>query len=319
MADWFALAIHMQSNEVAENKEIDQVAVQSEELSRTDEPVLPPSENDNRRSTRNTIAIVLLLLVLFLAAYFRFTGLNWDGMQHLHPDERFLTDTASLLRVTDPVTYLKTSESPLNPYNVGKSFYVYGNFPMTATRIAAEWADKGCRLLGERCQYGLIYYDGIQLVGRFLSALVDLISIAFTFFIGRRLYDWRAGILGALLMAVAVLPIQQSHFFTMDNWAAAASVIAMYAAVRASEDARMVRWWVIFGIMLGVAVASRINMAPLAAISVVAAFIWLARRSKEYDPSAGASYILKERGRSDLVGVILGLVLAALFSIVTFR
>ncbi|MBK9055538.1 MAG: glycosyltransferase family 39 protein [Chloroflexi bacterium] len=113
------------------------------------------------------------------------------------------------------------------------------------------------------CQHIYTAYDGIQLVGRALSALVDLVSILFVFLIGRRLYDWRAGLVGALLLAAAVLPIQQSHFFTMDNWAAALTTLSMYAAVRASEKGEM-PWYALFGLGLGLTLASRINLAPLA-------------------------------------------------------
>ena len=185
-----------------------------------------------------------------LGGYFRFSGLNWDGTQHLHPDERFLTDTTSLLRSTlNPLDYLRTSESPLNPYNVGKPLYVYGNFPMTVVRFAGEWLT--CRSainLGERCLYMLRSYNGIHLVGRAMSGLLDLVAIGFIFLIGRRLYDWRVGLLAALLQALAVMPIQQAHFYTMDNWAAGLTTMTMYMAVRAAADGRRRRWWVLFGL-----------------------------------------------------------------------
>ncbi|MCA9924235.1 MAG: hypothetical protein KC421_17785, partial [Anaerolineales bacterium] len=80
------------------------------------------------RNRWEPITTAILLLILLLAAYFRFSGLNWDASYHLHPDERFLTIVGSALRgAPDPITYLKTSESPLNPYNVGQTFFVYGN------------------------------------------------------------------------------------------------------------------------------------------------------------------------------------------------
>ena len=37
------------------------------------------------------VAAAVLALILLLGAALRFTGLNWDEHQHLHPDERFLT------------------------------------------------------------------------------------------------------------------------------------------------------------------------------------------------------------------------------------
>ena len=37
----------------------------------------------------------LLLAALLIGFWLRFSGLNWDGDEHLHPDERFLTMVAS--------------------------------------------------------------------------------------------------------------------------------------------------------------------------------------------------------------------------------
>lgn len=270
--------------------------------------------------TGENIAFVGLVLVLLVAAYFRFTGLNWDANHHLHPDERFLTEIASRLQpVSDPLAYLRTSESTLNPYNIDKPFYVYGNFPMTVLVYVANWVDQVCRFAGNLCAYNYAGYDGVHLVGRFFSGFVDLISILFIFLIGQRLYGWRAGLLGAFLLGVAVMPIQQSHFFTMDNWAAALCTIALYATVRASEDAGRKRWWLLFGLFLGLAVASRVNVAPLAAIAPIAGAIWLARREQHAAPGIGWRYINTARGSIDLQRVILGVLLAAIMSLVTFR
>jgi hypothetical protein len=274
------------------------------------------------------LSFILILLVLLLGAYFRFSGLDWDHGTHLHPDERFLTGvTAKIQTVSNPLTYLRTSESPLNPYNAGEGFYVYGNFPMTVTRYVAEWANGACTAVtGETpdpesiCTLNFTAYDGVHLLGRFLSGLVDLISVFFIFLIGRRLYDWRVGVLAALLLATAVMPIQQSHFYTMDNWAASLTTIAVYTAVRAAgfgdpQNHWRLRWWVLFGIALGLAVASRVNVAPLAIIAPVAAAIWLARRGFALKDFAGFGNL-----RSLVIQqAIIGLVVAALASLLTFR
>jgi flagellar basal body-associated protein FliL len=99
------------------------------------------------KSRWEALIVILLILILAVGAYFRFTGLNWDENYHLHPDERFLTIVTSQLHtVSNPLAYLKTSESTLNPYNVGQTFYVYGNFPMTVTRYLAEWVTQFCQL-----------------------------------------------------------------------------------------------------------------------------------------------------------------------------
>jgi hypothetical protein len=108
----------------------------------------PPT--NGRSLPWETITVILLLLILILGAYFRFTGLNWDNETHLHPDERFLTSTTSRLQPVESLRqYFSPSESTLSPYVVGEHFYVYGNFPMTVTRTVAEWVDGYCQTRAE--------------------------------------------------------------------------------------------------------------------------------------------------------------------------
>jgi YYY domain-containing protein len=135
------------------------------------------------------------------------------------------------------------------------------------------------------------------------------------------LYDWRTGLLAALLLALAVMPIQQSHFFTMDNWAASLTTMTLYAAVRAAslgddKPRWRARWYLFFGLGLGLATASRINIAPLALMIGVSGFIWLLRRKNISIPSLEN---LRSIGGPDLQRVIGGIALAAVISIVTFR
>ncbi len=291
----------------------------------------PAQPTPSPRNWESILVTTLIIFILILAGYFRFVGLNWDDYTHLHPDERFLTIVASQLRTTgNPLEYMQTSQSPLNPYNVGEGFYVYGNFPMTVTRYVAEgleWFRSWCDPLSESlfCRNNLTSYDGVHLVGRALSALVDLVSVLFAFLIGRRLYGRGAGLIAAFLTATAVMPIQQSHFFTMDNWAAALTTLTMYTAVRASEDSTKWRWWVLFGLGLGLTVSSRINVAPLALMAGVAGLVWLGRqfylwREERNQPTASFwAYLRSDVGMTHIQHVILGGMLAALVAMAVFR
>jgi hypothetical protein len=61
-------------------------------------------ENSSEIKNQNRypwIWTVLLLGVLMLAAYFRFSGIDWDDDHHLHPDERFMTMVASSISSVD--------------------------------------------------------------------------------------------------------------------------------------------------------------------------------------------------------------------------
>jgi YYY domain-containing protein len=191
---------------------------------------------------------VLLILVLGIGTYFRVIGLNWDQNQHLHPDERFLTMVESALTPVNqsqdqlgppPTTanqqwrqayanampdcskwggYFDTYCSPLNPQNRGYSFFVYGDLPVVVVRYVAEWM-------------GQTSYDQVNLIGRQVSALGDLLTILLIYLIAARLYNRRVALLGAAFSALAVLQIQQSHFFTVDTFANLFIFLAIYFVV----------------------------------------------------------------------------------------
>jgi hypothetical protein len=171
---------------------------------------------------------VLVVLVVLVAAVIRLQGLDWDDGTHLHPDERYLTMVVSAVRfphevpapswdgsVGDPLcqgfgsclaNYWDTAGSSLNPANYAAyASYVYGTLPLFATRAVAGWVDAACgepssllstvvpRLLGTTCTPGhFLSYDGIYLVGRALSAAMDLLTLIALVALGRSLYSCRA-------------------------------------------------------------------------------------------------------------------------------
>ncbi len=286
-----------------------------------------------RKLASNIPVVIILLGILLLGGYFRFVGINWDDFTHLHPDERFLTIVTSKLESESSFFgYLRTSTSQLNPYNHGEGLFVYGNFPMTVTFYAGQLADALQPNLCDTgriapdtpfCESNLTGYDGIHLIGRAMSALVDLLSVLFTFMIGRRLYGKWAGLIAAFFMATAVMAIQQSHFYTMDNWATLFTAMSIYFAVRASENSLNLGWWSLLGLFLGLGVASRINIAPVALSAGIAGLVWLGRRYQQsktvYQLDYFADYLWSRTGMLDFQVIFIGGMLAALVSMIVFR
>ncbi len=239
----------------------------------------------------------LLIVILAAGAYLRFVGLDWDVEQHLHPDERFLTMVeSSLIPVESASGYFDTSQSTLNPNNQGHSFFVYGTLPIFMVRYAAELVDS--------TGYGNVY-----LVGRAMSAAMDLLSVVLVFFIGTRLYSRWVGILGAAFSAFAVLQIQQSHFFTVDTFTTFFTLLAVYFAVEVitARNGRIdLISYLMFGAALGMAVASKINAAPVAITLPLAAVVyWLGLDDEKKDQQAPKIFLF--------------LVLAAVTSLLAFR
>lgn len=166
---------------------------------------------------------LLLTLVLAVGIYFRFQGIYWgefDTTSHLHPDERFLvwvgTDIAPNESFRD---YFNTQISTLNPQNRGHPFFVYGTLPMFFTRYFVEWI------------YGHSGFAEMTWVGRPLSALADLLTVFLIYLIASRLCNRKVGLLAAIYLAMAVLPIQLSHYFAMDTFANFFIWLSLYFAV----------------------------------------------------------------------------------------
>ncbi len=177
--------------------------------------------NTHRAARFGWLWDALLILILLAGAVMRFTGINWDDYTHLHPDERFLTMVTSALEpVKSMGDYFNTAQSSLNPYNKGYTFYVYGDLPIIITRYVGEWL----------AQSG---YNEVHLVGRQLSAFVDLLTVLLVYLIANRLYRKSAlSVLAAAFAAFEVLPIQQAHFFTVDTFANFFGFLAFYFAAR---------------------------------------------------------------------------------------
>jgi YYY domain-containing protein len=294
----------------------------------------PDNQNQNRYPW---IWTILLLGVLLLGAYFRFTGIDWDGDHHLHPDERFMTMVASSISTVDSVSeYFDTSISRMNPNNRGYGFYVYGTLPLFIVRFAGE-------LIGK------VGYSEIHLVGRFFSGLFDLMTVLLVYLIAVRLFrNYRLALLAALFSALAVLQIQLSHYFTVDTFTNFFTFLAFYFAVRIMTDPLRVTqkqvleddkapvdipegvlnitarapaaisWerlrtasysiaaYALFGGALGLAMASKVSAAPLAVLLPGAALIVYSRLSAE------------ERERQLWI-FIRNLVFAAVVAFIVFR
>lgn len=200
---------------------------------------------------------VAFALVLVLAAALRLTGISWDDQQHLHPDERFLTQVESALQPATTIgEYFDTPNSPLNPGNRGYTFFVYGTFPIFLVRYIAE-------------SLGQTGYDQVHLIGRALSAVADLGVVTLVYLIGNRLFDKRVGLLAAVFSAFTVMQIQQSHFWTVDNFANLFTLLTIYFAVRVASgrsSAHNIWNFVGFAVGFGLSLSSKLPSPFLLAL-----------------------------------------------------
>jgi hypothetical protein len=192
----------------------------------------------------------VLSVILFLAFLFRFTGLDWDQGHHLHPDERFLTMVATELKWPASLgEYLDPARSPLNPDNTKFKFYVYGVFPVTVVKAVSEF------LVIDKYDY-----NNLTLVGRLLSALLELGIVGLVFSITISIFNRKTALLSAFFYALAVLPIQLAHFLAVDTFLVFFQTASFYFLIRMIQSKNnQTKHLVYMGVFYGMALASKIT------------------------------------------------------------
>lgn len=212
-----------------------------------------------------------ILCIFLLTTALRVYGVNWDQNQHLHPDERFLTMVGTAARVPETFgEYMDPARSTLNPYNLNFGFYVYGTLPVTLNKLVVK---------------GTSYdsYDGFVIAGRYMSAAFDVGTMLLVMLLAHLLVkmyvlDKRLPYVAGFLYAVAVLPIQNAHFFTVDSFLTFFITLSVVCALRA-RFGMSIFWLVASGIALGLALATKVSaiyalplIAGIALINAIYAF-----------------------------------------------
>ena len=282
---------------------------------------------------------LLLIGILLMGAYFRFTGSNWGSFDNQHPDENFITSvTLAIQPVHSLADYFNTATSSLNPAAVGYPAYVYGTLPLFIVRYLAQWSGA---------------MNHVTLFGRQMSAVADLGTIVLLYFIVKRFYRRGVALLAATFSALAVMQIQQSHFYTTDNFVTFFMFLTLYvAAVIATEEWKepvgkpelkseqsslgqkvyqyfyqvvsnpLLCWSILFGLALGMAAASKLNAAAMAVTLPIALAVryFKLQQGKPAEPVGPGN----EQGTPAVIDDFLAktvplLIVGAVVSLVSFR
>ncbi|MBI2855883.1 MAG: glycosyltransferase family 39 protein [Chloroflexi bacterium] len=201
------------------------------------------------------------LLIAILALALRLYGINWDQEHLFHPDERAILFHVYDMRWPSPSDWtvvFDAEKSPLNP-----QWFPYGSLPLYTAKVV-QAALSPIR--------DLEFHD-LRFVGRSLSALSDVGTVIFVFLLASRLYSRRVGILASLLAALAVVHIQLSHFYAVDTYLTFFIVVSVYFMARVMQGGRL-RDSLLAGAFIGLALASKISVAPIFLAFVVAHIVY---------------------------------------------
>ena len=201
--------------------------------------------------------------IVVLAVALRFIGLDWGAF---HPDEWAISSAVYSLDWPSSIGNALSAESLLNP----KSFN-YGSLPLYVLRASSEIAGL------VRGTISFVPPDVV--VWRSLSGIADIATLVLSALIARRLFGELAALLAALLYAVAVLPIQLSHFHAVDPLMAAFTTGAAGAALVFASRAS-VRWGFGAAALMGLAVAVKATAVLFAAPVALAWIVFLYRERR---------------------------------------
>ncbi|MCS7246106.1 MAG: DUF2298 domain-containing protein [Thermomicrobium sp.] len=260
------------------------------------QPVEEQCNEHGHRFVRTVVWGAVLLLALVLRVY----GVGWDQWHLLHPDERFLLMVA-VDRIHAPARIgelSSPSRSPWNPRAVGPDgrpqAFAYGTLPLYALETTSWLVDRSLALAGLASPGATDPYRTLALRGRVLTAVIDVIGLAFAMAIARRVFGFTASAVTGILLACSVIAIQQAHFFVVDPWAATFGIVTLWAAVRLAERGSR-RWAVVAGIAYAAALACKVSMWPLIAPLILALFWSVRTRMNETDTRPGDPWLRRWR------------------------
>jgi hypothetical protein len=201
----------------------------------------------------------LVTAVLLLAAGLRSWSVTFGLPYSYHADE------VSLLRRT-----LGFGTGDLNPHAFHwPAFHLYLVFAVFGV---AYLVARAFGIVASREEFGALWFSDptlFFLLARGISAILGTATVGLVYLCGRRLGGPRAGLLGALCLALTYYHVRDSHLATLDVptafWVAATLVLAL----RLDESAGL-RDWLLAGAAAGLAAATKYN-GGIALVALLAA------------------------------------------------
>ena len=205
---------------------------------------------------RDKQALGLLVLTVLLGLMLRMAGLTWSLPDARHPLATYHPD--ELINLT------AATAADIPHLQLDIKFYNYGTFYFYLVSFA-HTVGRGWGLIPTTPQGYAAFSPqaapeqaALFLTGRIVTALLGTATIAVIYFLGRRLYGRKAGLLAALLYAVTPIAVQHSHFLTVD---VPATFFVSLALLWAARLLTRQTWadYVLAGVWVGIAAATKYN------------------------------------------------------------
>ena len=211
-------------------------------------------------STLSRPALIAAACLLVLASWLRFEGLTrgdlLEGPQALQSFHSFHPDELSVIKAAINLG------NPLTP-----ELTVYGMLPMYLFRASAEVASvvSGRSFLTVS---GSEAKRRVHFLARSISAVIGCAVVLVVLLLGLRFFSELTGLIGAAIVSVAPIALQQAHFYTVDGLFLLCLAGATYGALAAFESMQR-KWFALAGLLIGLTASVRLSGLLVAVVSAV--------------------------------------------------
>lgn len=202
--------------------------------------------------------VYILPCVIFWAFLLRIVGIDWDQGHYLHPDERAIVMFTLPLYLPSSFSEFLSQGSPLNPH-----FFAYGSFPIYLLSFLGYLASHIEQQLGD--------YSGIYVVGRSMTVMLDSGIVLLVYLVARKIFNKPTGLVAAFFYAIAVFPIQSSHYYTSDVFISFFLLFSFYILL-IYFDQKKLFYLFLSSLLFGIAVASKVTSIAFLGVVLVGIF-----------------------------------------------
>ncbi len=200
----------------------------------------------------------LLILILILGVVVRLWGINFGLPYIQHLDEGGVTYTAFFAAANHlkPDMYFHTTFLPYSLILLYGVYYLFG-------LIFHLW--------GSTQQFFTAFLKDPSifiLIGRMITVMISVASIVLIYWIGKKLYDYKIGLISALFLSLAFLHVQESHYIKEDVMMGFFGLLIYYNSYQLSQKGRY-RNYLLCGLFLGLSFALKYNFFVFLPVFIV--------------------------------------------------
>jgi len=208
---------------------------------------------------KNRTSIIILFL-LIVGYFLRFYNLTWGAPYFFHPDERNIASAVS--QMTFPIN--------LNPH-----FFAYGGLPIYVIFFSGTILNLIQSTFQPVASLNQVNFENAIMISRFYSALFSTLLIPAMFFIGKKIFNERCGVIAAGLTTFCVGFIQFAHFGTFEMWLTFFTLLLFWMCINFSYS---LKYFFFCGILVGVLIAVKVSSMVILPLPLLPAFFYFLKQ-----------------------------------------